>query len=115
MAADMPYGPELHPDTLAELEAALAGVTVDPNQIGVSDLHTQLHFRDLAADFINSRTQKHLVADLEDHFDTVDVRELSTDVMNNPQVAALLVIEALDDLFGDVHDPYADDDQDGEL
>lgn len=105
---------DLHPDAVTELEDALAGVTADPDQIGVSDLHTQLRFQSLAADYISSRSQKFLVADIEDHFDTVDVRELSGDVLDNPAVAPLLVIEALDDVFGDVHDPYADD-EDGEL
>lgn len=62
----MPF--EVDPQYVADIEAALAAVTVDPTQVGIS----ALHFRDLAGDFINDRNQKLLIADIEDHFDAVD-------------------------------------------
>lgn len=81
---------DLHPDAVKELEGALAGVTVDPNQVGISDLHTALHFRDLARDFITARTHALLVADIEDHFDSVDQLSYLDDVMtaDEPESAA---------------------------
>lgn len=54
-----------------------------------------------------------LVADIEDHFASVDLRDLTKTVLDNAQVPALYVTEALDDMFGDVADPYAK--EDGEL
>lgn len=51
-----------------------------------------------------------LVADVEDLFAGLDLRVLTKAVLDNAQAPALFVTEALDDMFGDVADPYAKED-----
>ncbi|MFD5899143.1 hypothetical protein [Streptomyces sp. NPDC060366] len=97
---------QLHPNAVTQIEDALTA-TADPNQIGINELHTALHFRTLGSDFI---AQKHLIADIEDAFNDLDIPELSGEVKKDALVAEPLVTEALDYVFGEVHDPYADED-----
>ncbi|MEV4975544.1 hypothetical protein [Streptomyces scopuliridis] len=52
------------------------------------------------------------IAEIEDLFDAIDLRDLTTAVHDDRQTDNLLVLQALDDLFGDVYDPYADEDGD---
>ena len=50
---------------------------------------------------------------VNDLFAGFDVRQISTDVMNERRTNRMAVIEALDNTFGDdVHDPLADEDED---
>lgn len=53
-----------------------------------------------------------LVADIEDLFAGLDLRVLTKKVLDNVQAPALLVNQALGDMFGDVADPYAKEDGD---
>lgn len=58
-------------------------------------------------------TPRDLIADVEDVFDTLCPREINRTVLDNRQVDMLRAIEALDDVFGEIYDPYAA--EDGEL
>jgi hypothetical protein len=108
MAMDMPF--EVDPLLAADVESALAGVTVDPTQVGVSELHTQLHFRDLVADYINDRNHKLLVADLEDLFtpaDHDDLTDTAQIVADNGPWSALAMSFTHPDIYDAINDLYA--------
>lgn len=51
-----------------------------------------------------------LVADIEDLYAELDPREMTRTVLDDRQVDMPRVIEALDDVYGDIYDPYADED-----
>lgn len=51
-----------------------------------------------------------LYADVTDVFLFLDPREITKTVLDHRQVAMPRVIEALDEFFGEIADPYADED-----
>jgi hypothetical protein len=53
-----------------------------------------------------------LVADIEDFYAALDPRELTRTVLDHRQVDMPRAIEALDDVLGEIYDPYADEDGD---
>lgn len=53
-----------------------------------------------------------LVADIEDLFNALCPREITRTVLDHRQVDMPRAIEALDDMFGEIYDPYADEDDD---
>jgi hypothetical protein len=53
-----------------------------------------------------------LVADIEDHFAEVDYRVLFNSVLDHRQVDFPVALQALDDILGDIADPYASEDDD---
>ncbi|MFJ6069074.1 hypothetical protein ACIQHU_39295 [Streptomyces tendae] len=53
-----------------------------------------------------------LYADVTDVFMLLDPREITKTVLDDRQVDMLYAAQALDDVYGDVHDPYADEDGD---
>ncbi|RSN50505.1 hypothetical protein DMH12_24795 [Streptomyces sp. WAC 04229] len=53
-----------------------------------------------------------LYADVTDLFLLLDPREITRTVLDHRQVDMLYAVQALDDMYGDVHDPYADEDGD---
>ncbi|WP_228981459.1 hypothetical protein [Streptomyces sp. DH12] len=56
-------------------------------------------------------THPQLAADLADAYAALDPRTITKDVLDDPHTAPIQVIAALDDIYGDVFDPYADEDQ----
>lgn len=56
-----------------------------------------------------------LVADIEDLYAALDAREINRTVLDDRQVDMPRVIEALDDVLGEIYDPYAAEDEDGDL
>lgn len=63
-----------------------------------------------AAAVVDRNTE--LYADVEDHFAALDLVEITRDILNEPQVNKLAVTQALDCWFGEIADPYADEDDD---
>lgn len=51
-----------------------------------------------------------LYADVTDVFLLLDPREITATVLDHRQVDLLYAIQALDDVYGEVVDPYADED-----
>lgn len=51
-----------------------------------------------------------LYAEITDGFLLIDPREITKDVLDHPLVDAIYVIQALDDVYGEVADPYAAED-----
>ncbi|WP_157874569.1 hypothetical protein [Streptomyces sp. AcH 505] len=108
----MPF--EADPQLTAAVEDALTPVTADPSQVGTNVLDTTLHFRDLTTGLIDQHLHNLLVADIEDLYDALDLIDLTHTVLRDvPAGQQMNAIRAMDDMFGQVADPQAE--QDGEL
>jgi hypothetical protein len=57
-------------------------------------------------------TDPELAAEIVETFLALDPREVTKDVLDNPRADNLTVNRALDDVFGEIADPYADEDDD---
>lgn len=53
-----------------------------------------------------------LAAEMQDVFDHIDPRDTLATVLDRREVDMPAAIQALDDVFGDIPDPYADEDDD---
>jgi hypothetical protein len=67
--------------------------------------------REWTADALIS-TYPEMAAEILETFLELDPREVTKDVLDNPQADNLTVNRALDDVFGEIADPYADEDDD---
>jgi hypothetical protein len=72
------------------------------------------HFEDIDSGEWTASAVAHrspqLYADVTDVFMLLDPREMTRVVLDDAQTDALYVIQALDDWFGEIADPYADED-----
>lgn len=104
------------PDEVAALAASATTVTFPADEAGEDPTlrpadvtQPQAMPQDWSATGV-TMTHPVLVADIEDVFAYLDPREITRTVLDHRQVDMPRAIEALDDVFGEIYDPYADED-----
>lgn len=90
-------------EVLKMLGASPAKVTpVDYQAVDISNSpEDQAHF---------ATAYKGLAAQMQDVFDGINPRDMQATALNNREVTMLAAVEAIDDVFGDLSDPLADED-----
>lgn len=108
-------------DAIDSMNAYMASETVHDNKIGMAARQAELTawLEGQASETIPSgvwsaaavaQNDPHLYAQVVDAFADVDPRTVTANVMNDRHASCASVIQALDDVFGDYPDPYADED-----
>ena len=103
------------------MEQAAAGIPVDKDSLNRRKAGFEGWLEGQAGEVIESgdysaaavaQCYPDLYADVTDVFMLLDPREITKTVLDDRQVDLLYAVQALDDVYGDVHDPYADEDGD---
>ncbi|MFE1949899.1 hypothetical protein ACFW9D_05455 [Streptomyces sp. NPDC059524] len=82
----------------------MLGAMPAPARIGTADnLNTD------AVDF--ARTHSLLAAEIADVFNAIDARQVQASVLDHRAVDMPVALEAIDDMLGNLADPYADEDE----
>ncbi|MFD7995488.1 hypothetical protein [Streptomyces mexicanus] len=108
-------------DAIDSMNAYMASETVHDNKIGMAARQAELTawLEGQASETIPSgvwsaaavaQNDPHLYAQVVEAFADVDPRTVTANVMNDRHASCASVIQALDDVFGDYPDPYADED-----
>ncbi|MFC9891546.1 hypothetical protein [Streptomyces pilosus] len=95
-------------DGVDSMHAYAAGGTI-PQPAETGELREQVGSGEWSAAAV-AQNNPDLYADVTDLFLLIDPREITASVLDHRQVDMVRAVEALDDWFGEIADPYADED-----